>query len=399
MALAIAGLLSGKPTPARALSPEGVFQSVAPSVFVVTAKREGRRVSSGSAVVVGRQLLVTNCHVLKEATEFEVRHGEAAWPATLDAAEYEEDLCLLRAPLIAPAVRMLRSSELKIGARAYSIGAPAGLELTIAEGLVSGRRLIGAREVIQTSAAISRGSSGGGLFDADARLIGITTFFLTNGQNVNFVVPAEAVTRLVARRAEAAHAGLRPKGEPSLPYEPIARALRLGAIDGASGRVPQRPLTSVDDERKFRAWLDSQSDRLKTRLPDPPARASFLKSLDYEAARAGVDRQLALSLVDEMSQFRRYFVGSYSRGYLGVPVAWYALYGEDPKTLFVTQTNLRAGLVLLRSLLDESQGDLFVALNRYADLSLGRSPPQDDAQFPNRILVAWKGRWKYDPDR
>jgi len=78
----------------------------------------------------------------------------------------------------------------------YAIGAPQGLELTLSEGLISGLRKLEedlprhkVRNVIQTTAAISPGSSGGGLFDARGQLVGITTFLLTAGQSLNFAIP------------------------------------------------------------------------------------------------------------------------------------------------------------------------------------------------------------------
>ncbi len=85
---------------------------------------------------------------------------------------------------------------MKVGERAYAVGAPEGLELTLSEGLVSGLREVDDVRVIQTSAPISHGSSGGGLFDSEGRLIGVTTFFLKEGQNLNFALPGEWVLGL-----------------------------------------------------------------------------------------------------------------------------------------------------------------------------------------------------------
>ncbi|MFP5464469.1 MAG: trypsin-like peptidase domain-containing protein, partial [Gammaproteobacteria bacterium] len=73
--------------------------------------------------------------------------------------------------------------------RVYSIGSPGGLENTLGEGIISGLR---GKRLIQTSAPISHGSSGGGLFDAAGYLIGITTFNMVDAQNLNFAVSAEA---------------------------------------------------------------------------------------------------------------------------------------------------------------------------------------------------------------
>jgi tetratricopeptide (TPR) repeat protein len=77
------------------------------------------------------------------------------------------------------------------------MGAPEGLELTLSEGLISGLREFEGGLVVQTSAAISPGSSGGGLFDARGQLVGITTFYLKEGQNLNFALPGDWAQSLV----------------------------------------------------------------------------------------------------------------------------------------------------------------------------------------------------------
>lgn len=372
------------PLPGSAqLGPEAVFQAAAPSVFVVATKRDGKVVSAGSGVVVDEQVLVTNCHVLKDGTDIEVSRAQRTWRAYRATAFEDQDLCLLRAQdFAAPTVKFVLSHELKIGARAYSIGAPAGLELTIAEGLVSGRRSIGDRTVIQTSAPISRGSSGGGLFDAEGRLIGITTFYLKDGQNVNFVVPADAVRALTER------------------YRQIADAFAIVMKLPGDGRPPERTFATSEERVAFLQWMGVQSERLKARMPDYQVRIEFLKTVDYEATRAGIDRQLVLTLIDALSKFRKYnTTPSGSRGFLSVPPAWFLQAGDDPRRLYETRVNLRAGLVLLRSLLDDNKGDLFVALNAYADRSMKREPPRTDAQFPNQVMHLWRTRWAYPPNQ
>ena len=82
--------------------------------------------------------------------------------------------------------------ELKVGSRVYAIGSPRGLEQTISDGLLSGvrRSADGSFTALQVTVPISRGSSGGGLFDAQGRLIGITTFTLRDAQNLNFALLA-----------------------------------------------------------------------------------------------------------------------------------------------------------------------------------------------------------------
>jgi len=167
-------------------------------VFVVEALNEkGSVLAIGSAVTVEPNQVVTNKHVIEDGVALRVKQGSKTWPATLTHLDPDHDLCRLRAEgLKAPPVPVRLSSALAVGERVYAIGAPEGLELTLSEGLISGLREFEQVRLIQTSAAISPGSSGGGLFDAQGRLVGITTYFLKEGQNLNFALPGEWVQAL-----------------------------------------------------------------------------------------------------------------------------------------------------------------------------------------------------------
>jgi S1-C subfamily serine protease len=111
----------------------------------------------------------------------------------------ELDLCLLISeglPATAANIRIDRA--LAIGEPVYAIGAPRGLELSLSNGIVSQYRQQPSTypsnyRLIQTTAAVSAGSSGGGLFDSTGRLVGITSFFVDESQNLNFAVPAAAI--------------------------------------------------------------------------------------------------------------------------------------------------------------------------------------------------------------
>lgn len=189
---------SGAPTPESA---EGIFQRLSPSVFVIEAlDKRGSVVATGSGVMVGPGQVVTNKHVIEQGTAWTISHGREVWPASVARVDVAHDLCELKVPILgALPVAMRASSSLVVGERVYAIGAPEGLELTLSEGVVSGLRDFGGGRVIQTSAPISPGSSGGGLFDAQGQLIGITTFSMKEGQNLNFALPTEWVEALVRR--------------------------------------------------------------------------------------------------------------------------------------------------------------------------------------------------------
>ncbi|QIM53324.1 S1C family serine protease [Hydrogenophaga crocea] len=204
---ALAGALLA---PARAqpvLTPETLFEQVSPSVWVVrTQDSAGKPLALGSAVVIGPGRLITNCHVLARAKTVSVARENVSYGATLEFPDAERDLCQLKvANFSAPPVTIAPPDSWRVGARVYAIGNPRGLETTISDGLLSGIRRSeqNSFEALQITVPISSGSSGGGLFDARGRLIGITTFMLRDAQNLNFALPANWIAE-VPERAQAA---------------------------------------------------------------------------------------------------------------------------------------------------------------------------------------------------
>jgi soluble lytic murein transglycosylase-like protein len=176
-------------------------------------------------------------------------------------------------------------------------------------------------------------------------------------------------------------------------YEPLAMAVQAAlASQIADTRPSERSFATMEERLAFLAWVGEMSDRLQGRIPDYSARVEFLKTLDYEAARAGLDRQLMLGLIQVESNFRKYAVSvAGARGYMQVMPFWTEIIGNgEPRRLFEMRTNLRYGSVILRHYLDIENGDLFMALGRYNG---SRGKPQ----YPNAVLAAWKGRWHYEP--
>ncbi len=175
-------------------------------------------------------------------------------------------------------------------------------------------------------------------------------------------------------------------------YEPLADAVR-GALAAqiADSRPPVRRFEQIDERLAFLAWAGEMSERLSTRITDYDARVEFLKTVDYESARAGLDRQLVLGLIQVESNFRKYAISiAGARGLMQVMPFWTRLIGDgEPRHLFDMRTNLRYGTVILRHYLDIEKGDLFMALGRYNG-SRGRP------EYPNSVLAAWKNRWSYE---
>ncbi|MDP1537850.1 MAG: tetratricopeptide repeat-containing serine protease family protein, partial [Burkholderiales bacterium] len=188
----LALVLVALPLAAHALTPSQVFEQVKDSVVVIkTLDKQGKTLGQGSGVVLPSGKIATNCHVLKDGVSFEAGRGKSFVPATLYAGDEDKDLCLLQADKLGGTPAQIgKAATLKIGEAVYAVGAPKGLELSLSDGIVSQLRG-GSPPLIQTTAAISPGSSGGGLFDSAGRLVGLTTLYIDDGQSLNFAMPVE----------------------------------------------------------------------------------------------------------------------------------------------------------------------------------------------------------------
>lgn len=185
------------------LRAEEVFEKAAGAVYMVKADKR-----IGSAVAVSESDLLTNCHVVGDKTEVTLVRDRKELKAKVVSMNINADRCVLRVEAKLPKwVGVRPYNDIKVGERALTIGTPQGLELTVAEGIVSSKRSQNDSRLIQTSAPISQGSSGGGLFDAQGELLGITTFYFKAGQNLNFAVAAEEFSRPDGQPDEAKAAG------------------------------------------------------------------------------------------------------------------------------------------------------------------------------------------------
>ena len=172
--------------------------NAAPSVLAIEALNSlGAVASRGSAVVVGHELLVTTCHTVQYAAAVRVQSGSREYTALPEIADIPLDLCLLRVPgLTAPAALRGTLKQLQVGQPVFAMGASQGPERTVTQGKVSALRETGEATLIQTSATISPSSSGGGLFDAEGRLIGIVTYQHRLGPSQNLAMPVDLLNNL-----------------------------------------------------------------------------------------------------------------------------------------------------------------------------------------------------------
>jgi soluble lytic murein transglycosylase-like protein len=170
-------------------------------------------------------------------------------------------------------------------------------------------------------------------------------------------------------------------------YEPLAASVQAALHASVSDAAAPEPLFASKTERD--QWVGEMSARLARRIPQADYREELLKTVHYEATRAGLDPQLVLGLIQVESGFRKYALSTAgARGFMQVMPFWLKLLGRPEDNLFHLRTNLRYGCTILRHYLDIERGDLFRALGRYNG-SLGR------AEYPNLVRAAWERQWSY----
>lgn len=259
------------PTP---ISADELFRRASPSVIQVVAHdRQGRPTCTGTGFLVSKKgLIVTNYHVIQNAYTAQVILADNTKLAVSGLASRDgmADLAILKVPYVFKAEPLeLGQDELPIGAKVYAIGNPRGFSNTMSDGLVSGYRGTERTKRVQTTAPISPGSSGGPLFGADGRVVGVTTSARSDGQNLNFAVPASNITQLLRQSESSKEVGV--SLFPLAFAEQIALKLRHGQsiaqvreIAGVADQIEQLQPWAIVPEFQARV---SQGGRISRYLP------------------------------------------------------------------------------------------------------------------------------------
>jgi len=194
------------PGPARAqLSVPEIVQRAGPAVVSLrTYDGGGRERTLGSGFVLADGRIVTNAHVVQGAVRAEVFDESGRLLGTASHAEaLSEAVDIAILPRMGEArgtVPLARRSP-DVGEEVVVIGAPEGLTNTVSNGIVSAYREVGGQRVMQITAPISHGSSGGPVLNRRGEVVGVSVAVLGQGQNLNFAVPLEDVRAVIGSPA------------------------------------------------------------------------------------------------------------------------------------------------------------------------------------------------------
>ncbi len=191
------------------LEASSIYEKAAPSVVFITCIDPEGNVSSGSGVILRADgIIATNFHVISDAVAAKVQLSNSDIYDDVSVLDIDErkDIAILKIKAVnLPVLSVADSDSIKIGASVYAIGSPRGLTGSLSSGIVSSLRpaselsseLTGFR-IIQFTAPISPGSSGGALLDETGKLLGLVFAYRPGGQNLNAAIPVNYVTPLSA---------------------------------------------------------------------------------------------------------------------------------------------------------------------------------------------------------
>jgi S1-C subfamily serine protease len=168
-------------------------------VTLVAVDEHDQPLALGSGFFITRDgVLVTNAHVVGGAAKVIVHwRGRTGTAVKILNFARKYDLVTVQTSFDeTPAARLADSDKVIVGQDVIVLGSPQGLEGTVSTGIVGGLRTLGSAKLLQITAPISPGSSGGPVFDAAGRVIGIATATSVRGQNLNFALPVNLLREL-----------------------------------------------------------------------------------------------------------------------------------------------------------------------------------------------------------
>lgn len=190
---------------AQALNAENIYNKVNRSVYTIYTVDfyDKKPESLGSAIAVTDHILATNCHVALTGNYLGILVNKEFKLGTLFFRDTKRDICFVEVPGVKFSPVSIRDSkDVKVGEAVYAVGNPEGLEKSISQGIISNKREDRGGYVLQTDAVVSFGSSGGGLFDQNGQLIGITNSVDKYSKNIAFAIPSEWISQILFPKSQ-----------------------------------------------------------------------------------------------------------------------------------------------------------------------------------------------------
>jgi hypothetical protein len=173
------------------------------TVLLVMEDANGQPLSLGSGFFVREGEIASNLHVVEGAARGYAKLVGQKPKHDIEgiiAVDPERDLVVLKVSVArAPALALGSSDAVQVGESVYAVGNPQGLEGTFSQGIVSSIREVGADKLLQITAPISPGSSGGPVLNGKGEVIGVSVATFRGGQNLNFAIPSSYLKTLLGK--------------------------------------------------------------------------------------------------------------------------------------------------------------------------------------------------------
>ena len=245
-----------------------LIKRIKPSVVIIFAyDNKGEFLKLGSGFFISQSGdIITNYHVLQGASSAEVKTSDdKTYPISYIVAEDEQnDIIRLSVDIPSKYVQPLSLSETipEIGERIIVYGSPLGLEKTVSDGIISALREVpGYGKLIQITAPISPGSSGSPVLNMQGEVIGIATFQMIEGQNLNFAIPSERIANLnlmeegkTFTTEELFEQGEKDKKDSDYAYEAYDKALYFIDKREYEKALPYLEIAIKTDVSSLKAW-------------------------------------------------------------------------------------------------------------------------------------------------
>ena len=175
------------------------------SVLRVKVKLSNGNLGLGSAVVISKNQVITNCHVVNDAFQVDLIVKGLPFAATAIKADWHHDLCILTVEnLNQPIVRFGASKSLQYNSSFFTVGFPDETKEPVNSfGVVKSLFPMDDSVIIQASSSFKLGASGGGAFDDAGNLVGIITLKSRSNSPNYYYLPIEWVQALMQKPAQA----------------------------------------------------------------------------------------------------------------------------------------------------------------------------------------------------
>lgn len=184
-------------------APEIAKKVFGSTVLLVMEDTNGQPLSLGSGFFVRDSEVASNLHVVEGAARgyAKVVGQKAKYDIEgVTAIDVERDLVILKISSVRAAPLVLGKSEsVQVGESIYAVGNPQGLEGTFSQGIISSIRKVSSDTLLQITAPISPGSSGGPVLNQSGEVIGVSVATFTGGQNLNFAIPSIYLKKLLTK--------------------------------------------------------------------------------------------------------------------------------------------------------------------------------------------------------